>query len=80
MLLSHIMLGHSMQMVVNQGGELLEGGLVALAPGVEQLGGVGGPAFGRCPIEVPIGGLDERAGRCAVRAIEAEQRGKSLRR
>jgi hypothetical protein len=32
------MLGHSMQMVVNQGGELLEGGLVALAPGVEQLG------------------------------------------
>ena len=39
-----------------------------------------GSALDRCPVEVPIGGLDQRPhGRFAVRVGEAEKRGESRR-
>ncbi len=38
------------------------------------------PAIVRCPVQVPVGTLDQhRGGACAVRAIEADQRGESRR-
>ncbi len=40
-----------------------------------------GPALLRCPVEVPIGGLDQRRPRVgAVRAVKAVQRRQRLRR